>query len=106
MAYVQRLGDNDRNRGGGRRSPIAIAGWPRAGITVPLHLAVGVERRLRAHQHGVKEAIAFEAAVDQLLQSDAEREHGDQRCDAHGDTHRGERIAQDSLAQVLGGKFG
>ena len=60
---------------------------------------------LGSDEDGVEHAGAGETARGELLQSDAERQHRDQRRDANGDADGGEAVAQLGLAQVAHGEI-
>ena len=61
--------------------------------------------RLRGYENRVEEAGAREAIAGQVLQTDSERKHGDQRRHADGDSDRCKRIAQRRLAKIARGQF-
>src|SRR5260370_21014653 len=84
---------------------VAITSALGADIAIAPNLPGGVESGSRHHQYRIEDAIAFQAAIDHLLQSNAERKHGHERGDTHGDAERRKRIAQERLAEVLGGKL-
>jgi hypothetical protein len=59
-----------------------------AKIAIAPNLPGGVESGSRPHQYRIEEAIAFQAAIDHLLQANAKRKHGDERGDTNGDAER------------------
>ncbi len=64
------------------------------------HFAAG------ADDDGVEEPGLSQPTRGELLQSNAERKHGDQRGHAHGNADCGQRIPQQGFAQVAQGQFG
>src|SRR3984893_12119802 len=60
---------------------------------------------MRGNEHGIKQTGIGQALRGQLLQANAKREHGDQRGHADGDPQRGQRVAQDGLAQIAQSEF-
>src|SRR5260370_16554101 len=59
----------------------------------------------RGNEQGIKQTGIRQALRGQLLQADAKRKHGDQRGHADGDSQRGQRVAQDGLAQIAESEF-
>src|SRR5258708_2919099 len=56
--------------------------------------------------NGVEEAALRKAFCGELLQADAEGEHGDERSDTDGNAERGEGVAENGFAQVAKGEIG
>ena len=60
----------------------------------------------RADNNGVEEAALRETLESELLKTNPDRDHGDERGNAYGDAQRGEGVAQDGLAKVAEGEVG
>src|SRR3984893_18803937 len=60
---------------------------------------------MRGNEHGIKQTGIGQALRGQLLQADAKWKHGNQRGHADGDSQRGQRVAQDGLAQIAESEF-
>ena len=58
------------------------------------------------NDNGIEQPGLHQATGGELLQSDAQREHGDERSHTHGNANRGERISQHRFAQVAHREFG
>ena len=56
--------------------------------------------------HRIEQTGLHQAARRELLQSDSQRKHCDQRRHAHRDADGGQRIPQKRFAQIAQGKFG
>ena len=81
----------------------ALRGIEAAGIVIAIEVS---QVTARGDHHRIEQAGAHQSSRRHLLQTDAQRQHGNQGSNAHRDSNRRERIAQHRLAQVAYREFG